>query len=143
MKMWCGFWTMLLPKKSFNCLVNRHKMKNRLLCLLLFISLSACNNSQTICDLPEDSRPGWMEELISELEKGSAFEYHYIVSGKFQGLQVFVLKNCCPFCNSVFVVYNCSGEELGMLGGKIEDQDVTQQEYYWAPAAAECSINQD
>ena len=109
--------------------------------LLVFVSLFifSCQEETTVCNIPEGSIPGWMSEIITELEPTAAYSYSYIVSGRYEGQEVFILKNCCPFCGSVYPVYTCDGASLGTLGNEVNANDIEDEKFFWAPEAVQCS----
>ena len=116
-------------------------MKNYLLPLLLSIMLfSGCNEDKGICNLPEDAQPIWVQDLIADLEGGAAYTYSFMMTGTYEGQQVFILKNCCPFCASAFPVFTCDGTEIGTIGSEINPNDIKDEEFYWAPPAVQCAI---
>lgn len=106
----------------------------------VFFLAFACQENKGICDLPEDTQPVWVQDLITDLEGSAAFNYSYIVTGTYEGQQVFVLKNCCPFCSSAFPVFICDGTEIGTIGSEINGNNIRDEEFYWAPAGVQCSI---
>ncbi len=114
------------------------------LCFLFFLSCTkddvqkACYNEDPVEELE------WLSSQISELEAGSLSEYQYIKQAEYKGELVFVFGNCCPFCGSVFSVYNCSGEKIGHLGNREEDIDFSKLEnvtLIWKPNNSQCNFN--
>jgi hypothetical protein len=41
--------------------------------------------------------------------------YFYISTAQFMGNTVFILEDCCALCNTVHLVYNCSGKKIGYV----------------------------
>lgn len=100
--------------------------------------LQACDTQNVLVDLP------WLAELIEEQEQfiiGQNFSF--IGTGKLNQKRVFILQNCCPFCNTVAPVYDCNGEELGFLGSNdINFEDIENYEVIWKSSKNECAFSE-
>jgi hypothetical protein len=59
----------------------------------------------------------------------------------YQGETVFIQTSCDPLGNSVFPVYNCSGELVGYLG-EISSGSLTNLSVLWIPANSACNVNE-
>jgi hypothetical protein len=68
-----------------------------------------CGTTDPVADLP------WLNTLTNELNDSYFGVYYSISKTTFEGNDVFVLRNCCPNCNSVIPVYSCTGDQLGIL----------------------------
>lgn len=96
--------------------------------------LQACNTDNVLVDLP------WLAELVTELNKSDfGRKYSYISTGIYMGQTIFSLQNCCPFCNSVTPIYDCSGNNLGFLGSQgIESDEITNWKVIWKSTESTC-----
>ncbi|WP_420603428.1 hypothetical protein [Flagellimonas sp.] len=87
------------------------------------------------------------EKILTYLnEESSTQEYQYVLKGEYNGNAVFVFGNCCPFCNTVTQVFDCSGNLLGYVdysnSGKenaINDNKITNKENLW-PKTPNCNF---
>lgn len=93
-----GFWKGILPG----------------LILLTLISCSEEEGPIALCGgTSELDELAWVQELIDELEKSKiSREFSYLMSGDFEGTTYLYLGNCCPYCNSIPVVYDCQGNRM-------------------------------
>lgn len=100
--------------------------------------LQACKTDNVLVDLP------WLAELIEEQEQSFIGQnYSFISTGKYKLKTVFILQNCCPNCNSVSPVYDCSGEKLGFLGSNdIEIDKVQKYEVIWKSSENSCVFSE-
>jgi hypothetical protein len=95
-------------------------MKASLFLLLVFCSVSFRCSDDTPSDGCDSSNPvrhlPWLYVQIEQLKQSSIFEYMWITTAKHNSQTVFILGDCCPFCDSMLIVYNCSGEQIGIVG---------------------------
>lgn len=95
-------------------------MKKLMILILLIVSVSIackedeepiliCGTIDPVADLP------WLTTLTKELNDSYFGVYISIAKTTYEGNDVFVLRNCCPNCNSVIPVYSCSGDQIGIL----------------------------
>ena len=93
-----------------------------------------CGTDNVLQDLP------WLAELIEGLEQSEiGSKYSYISQAVYEGQTVFVLQNCCPFCNSVYTVTDCAGNDLGFIGsGGIDPSAITDSEVIWKSSENTC-----
>jgi hypothetical protein len=68
-----------------------------------------CGTIDPVADLT------WLNTLTNELNDSYFGVYYSISKTTYEGNDVFVLRNCCPNCNSVIPVYSCTGDQLGIL----------------------------
>ena len=95
----------------------------------------ACNVEDPATNLP------WLAEKIEELEASSTGNFEYVTKGRYGALTIFIMKNCCPNCLSIYLVYNCNGEEIGYLGdGSIDPDAVTNEEVVWKHEDSPCNV---
>lgn len=124
----------------------KDKMKKfSLLIILTTISISCSKSSddngeglsflksQGSCD---ESNLDWLQEMIDdyELNEYGSEEYFYFSKAIYNGQQVIIHGNCCAVCNTAFLVYDCSGEFLGVIGIRdidISMEDITQHKLIW------------
>lgn len=122
-------------------------MKNYIYLFALLVCLSfscsedpkpieACATDNVLEDLP------WLVEKIEEFEQSTfGQEYSYISKGTYQSQAVFIFQNCCPFCNTVFTVYDCSGNFMDTLGsGGISPSEITGMAVIWKSADSSCGV---
>lgn len=100
--------------------------------------LQACNTQNVLVDLP------WLAELIEEQEQSEIGQnFSFIATGKFGKSRVFILQNCCPFCASIFPVFNCSGDVLGSIGSDGFDLDkIENYEVIWKSSINACGFSE-
>jgi hypothetical protein len=95
-------------------------MKKFIVLMLLVFSVSfgckedeepilICGTIDPVADLP------WLNTLTDELNDSYFGVYYSISKTTYEGNDVFVLRNCCPNCNSVIPVFSCTGDQLGIL----------------------------
>lgn len=112
--------------------------------LLICFSFSCSEDSDPIqtCNVDNVLNQPWLQELIAETEQFEiGREYTFISMGTYNSQTVFMLKNCCPFCNSVVPVYDCSGNTLGTIGSEgISADEITDSEVIWKSSNNSCNI---
>jgi hypothetical protein len=98
--------------------------------------IQACATDNVLQDLP------WLAELIEGLEQSEiGSKYSYISQAVYEGQTVFVLQNCCPFCNSIYTVTDCAGNDLGFIGsGGIDPSTITSSEVIWKSSENTCAF---
>jgi hypothetical protein len=83
--------------------------------LLLFFACEEPNINNCIVEKPLEELV-WLNSEISQIEADTLMSaYWYISTALYQGNTVFVLQDCCPVCNTVHLVFNCSGEPIGYI----------------------------
>ena len=99
------------------------------------VPIQACNVDD-VMDLP------WLQELTAETEEFEiGMNYSYITMGTYDSQTVFVLQNCCPNCQSVFPVYDCSGNQLGLIGADgIVWDEISDRKVIWKSSMNSCNI---
>lgn len=100
--------------------------------------IQACDTQNVLVDLP------WLAELIEEQEQFEISQsYSFISTGEINGRSIFVLQNCCPFCNTISPVYDCSGQPIGLLNSSdIKFEDIENYEVIWKSSKNECSFQE-
>ncbi|MHA7131385.1 hypothetical protein [Algoriphagus namhaensis] len=85
----------------------------------------------------------WLNTLTSELDDSVISTYYYITAAVYQNQEVFILKNCCPNCNAVELVYTCSGETIGFLardGVSIDPSEISEETVIWRGFNFSCGV---
>ncbi|MBL0739723.1 hypothetical protein [Chryseolinea lacunae] len=102
----------------------------RIALLLLGLLAFACDNKK--CDpSPAGEACGvanpvenlvWLRDRITELKTNNAelAKYFYVQQSTYQGQTVFIFGNCCPFCDSIFLVRDCAGNTLDIASGSVD-----------------------
>ena len=81
-----------------------------------------------------------MDTIINDLIASTTYQYNYINSGIYKSQEVFILKNCCPFCASVFIVYACDGNQIGTIGADdINPDKIENEKLFWAAPDNQCN----
>jgi len=79
--------------------------------------VSNCENTCSVIDPIEELE--WLRTEINGIgltSNDSITIYFYATMANYNGNTVFMIKNCCPFCNTTPpIIKNCNGEILGYL----------------------------
>jgi len=77
----------------------------------------------------------WLNERTEQ-----PWEYLYITQAEYTGETIFMMKNCCPYCNTVITAYNCEGTLLGVVGqgSEIDASLILNEKTIWKPANSPC-----
>ncbi len=96
---------------------------------------NACSVEDPVHDLP------WLAAKVEEMQNSSLAEYWYVTQAQYGTETVFIYGNCCPFCNTMTPVFNCSGEQLGIVGdGTFEMDSFKDEAVIWAPDDSHCQF---
>lgn len=125
-------------------------MKSTLLPIIIFFFLClSCDNSDNIngnlCSVENAIEDlDWLKSKIAEYKENSSDtqKYFYVTRAAYENMTVIIFPNCCPLCNTVTLVYNCSGELLGIVGSREEDIDegiLDRDIIIWKPDDFACS----
>jgi hypothetical protein len=112
----------------------------RLLNLLLGVTLilyscqqqeepKICNVEVPLTDLI------WLKNLLTTAADSDLSIYSYLIQGSYQNQTVFILGNCCPFCNWMPVVLDCQGNPVQQA----TLFDVMDQKVIWRPKESVCN----
>lgn len=84
-------------------------------------AIAACDVNNPIEDLD------WLKARAQEIKDGTSdlAQYFYIEMAEYKGKTVFIGQNCCPYCSSVILVYDCEGKELGSTGTEILASEIS------------------
>lgn len=98
-----------------------------------FLAVMACTEcdreNQRECEVSEPSAGlAWLEQERAGIESMDADlrSYFYIASGRYKNQKVFVLSDCCPHCNTISEVKDCSGNLLGLLQADIPSDEISE-----------------
>ncbi|WP_346882898.1 hypothetical protein [uncultured Algibacter sp.] len=74
--------------------------------------INTCNVSNPIENL------AWLKEKTQALEvtPQEMLKYVYVSEGEYMDNTVYIFADCCQLCNSVYIVYNCEGNTIGIIG---------------------------
>jgi len=113
-----------------------------LLLILTFIFAFSCEQDDTVvstaCGVndPAENLP-WLKTMIESWKVNSTiYEYMYVQQGTNSGQTVFIVGNCCPFCDTYFPIYNCAGEEI--ISASI--LDIKDKKTIWKPEGSLCTF---
>jgi hypothetical protein len=70
---------------------------------------AACSVNNPVEDLP------WLKSRIAEMCGSAVGEYGYVDIVTYKGADAFLIGNGCPYCNTVIVLYDCSGDKIGFV----------------------------
>lgn len=121
-------------------------MKNYiyLIFFLVCFSFSCSDDTDPIraCNVENVLDLSWLQELIAQTEKFEiGRDYTFISMGIYDSQTVFLLNNCCPLCNSIVPVYDCSGNTLGTIGSEgISADEITDLKVIWKSSNNSCNI---
>jgi len=79
----------------------------------------------------------WLSDLVQSLEDRSQNlheTYKYVSRAVYKNEYAYILNNCCPFCNTIVIVYNCEGIIKGHLGygtGSIDSSLLQDSTIIW------------
>jgi hypothetical protein len=116
------------PKQPF--------MKSTIIFLGLFFLLS-CNQDEPIhtclvntCLVKDPlTELDWLKAEIADRESNPSdlSKYFFISMAVYEGNTVFIFDDCCPMCDTISIVYNCTGEQIGYKGDIVDT--ITWQGY--------------
>ena len=115
-------------------------MKNYLFLLIVLVTLSCKDKVQpsSICDVknPIEDLP-WLKAEIDRREKSTSdIEFYFFIEqGEYNNQTVFLYNNCCPMCNTIIPVYDCSGTKLFDLSPGMEIKKIKT---LWKPEGCPC-----
>lgn len=127
-------------------------MKTVLSALLFFLLATACENCDPgdyyypACSVDDPTKElEWLREEIEDREQNrdDLYEYFFISQAGYEGETVFIYNDCCPNCNTVVRVLNCSGEQIGVVSpreGDIDRSQLTNVTVVWQPEGFECRL---
>ncbi|HTF19849.1 MAG TPA: hypothetical protein VK658_17375 [Chryseolinea sp.] len=115
--------------------------------ILCVACLAACSDDDDdfdACDVANPEELTWFKEATESLnQSGEISQYMYFTQAEYQGQRVYLQRNCCPSCNSVILVFDCAGNELGWLGSgedAIKTEDIKNESVAWKSDGNVCAI---
>ena len=114
--------------------------------LITFLLFSSCREESLTTNTCNADDPvteiDWISDLIHELEQNNSdiSHYFYLFQANLDGSTVFVLNNCCPFCNTTITVQDCSGNIIGTIGKDFDIGELQHIKIIWKPVDFACSI---
>lgn len=107
--------------------------------------LTRCSTEEVIvcgienpCGIDEDLT--WLDSEVKN--QGELYnKYFYVSQAVYQGEIVFLFENCCPLCQTIILVKNCSGDTIGHLGyneGDIDPEEISNSFVVWKAPENEC-----
>jgi hypothetical protein len=111
-----------------------------LLCLSLSCSEEDCDPQQT-CSMgnPVEEIPA-LANIIQEWANAGWEEYIWVTQANYQNEVVFIVGNCCPFCDSFLPVYNCAGEQIGIVYDTIDARILDNDILIWKAENSTCTF---
>jgi hypothetical protein len=115
--------------------------------LLLFLIIAGCTYNHVpdprfnTCgvDDPITELP-WLSAKIDELQQFSS-PYTFVEQAIYKNETVYIFNNCCPFCNTIVPVLDCSGRKLFLLsGGESDNEKLHNRFIIWKPADYACTF---
>jgi len=121
-------------------------MKKIFLVCLLFIFLFSCEKDkfENTCGVDNPLQElTWLKDQIEHIEQLNPEDtrYYYFKMAKYQDSTVFLPGNCNPGYDMVFIVLDCSGERIGIIGSgedMISWDQLTGQQVIWKPENSAC-----
>ncbi len=115
---------------------------------LVLVVIISCekNRFENTCGVDDPVEElAWLRDQITYIEQldMEASQYYYMKIAKYRGGTVFLPGNCNPVINSVFVVLNCSGERIGIIGNgedMIGWEELSEIQLIWQPAYSACNF---
>lgn len=115
-----------------------------LLTLITALFAYSCENVKTLCpgEVSDDSVDSLIAELEAEQSNNTVTrDFTYLAEANHNGNTVFILANCCPYCLSLFPVYDCSGQEIGHIGDDTFNPNLLNSaKIVWRSENNQCSL---
>ena len=111
-------------------------MKYSKLIITLFSLLIISCKEDVDCDNLD-----WMDDKVKEIEMSELSQYFYITQAEYKNMEVYIFRNCCPFCDTVISVSNCAGESIGYLNSDIDSGKLRNEYVIWRPDTFSCTVN--
>lgn len=121
-------------------------MKRYFVFIALTVFALSCNDEHDPGRMCAVTNPAedldWLASDIEVWKRSQLAEYAYVSAVEYEGTTVFIYGNCCPYCNSIFQVYNCSGEVIGSMGdGNFDTSLLEHAEVIWKGENSSCFFN--
>ncbi len=117
--------------------------------LMICFLLTSCSSDddlkfKVLCsvDNPTTDLPWLKAEIEAREQNVTEFSrYLYISQAIHKGEAIIIYADCCPVCNSVYVVYNCRGENIGFIGdGNFTLETLSSGKVIWKTDDNSCSF---
>lgn len=109
-----------------------------LFCLLFSFACQESDDPVIVCGVSDPiENIAWLKQLAEESGKSSLAEYSYIMQAKYKGERVFYWGTCCPNCNWILVLRDCSGNEIE---GDYTFDDLEDKQVIWQLENSQCSF---
>ena len=120
-------------------------MKHLSLILLLGMIFFSCQKDELpvlVCGVEDPVEDlDWLNEQIRELEGSDFGAFQYFTQAKSGNQDIFILKNCCSNCNSVYPIYDCQGNELGSVGdSRFPMSAISDEKVIWKSSNSLCNV---
>ncbi len=90
--------------------------------ILIALNFSCKEEEDYVCSVKNPIKDlTWLADDIKILNQGSLSQYFYVSWAIYESNPVFIYGNCCPNCNTITPVYDCSGNNIGVIGDGDED----------------------
>ncbi len=95
-----------------------------ILLMLLFSCQDAHVNNCSVNNPIENL--AWLNTKINNIKADTLLSaYFYFSTVEYLGNTVFVLEDCCLLCNTIRIVYNCTGKAIGYISENRSDRPLT------------------
>lgn len=121
-------------------------MLKKVLVITAVLSIISCSDTD---DTPESScgvsdpklELEWLKTEITNREANLSEDskYCYIEQADLQGQTVFIYQDCNPAINKVIPVYDCSGNQIGLLHSDISPNSLNEGFILWKTADFACT----
>ena len=83
----------------------------------------------------------WLAKITASSKPTEFGNYFYITQAEYNEETIFIMKNCCPHCNTVITAYNCEGTFLGIVGrnSEIDPSLILNERIIWKQDNSSCS----
>lgn len=123
-------------------------MRKTIILSLFLACLFSCekNKFENTCGVDDPVEElVWLRDQIDDIElmEPEASQYYYFRMAKYYGATVFLPGNCNPAFNMVFVVLDCSGERIGIIGDGIDMirwDELSEMQLLWKPESSACNF---
>lgn len=123
------------------------KKLSYLIVSIFFVAFSCQEKSEEptfeVCGVKDPVKElAWLAERTAQYEPTELGSYFYITQAEYNKESIFIMRNCCPYCNTAITAYNCEGTFLGVVGpeSEIDGSQLLNERVIWKPANSSCSI---
>ncbi len=112
--------------------------------LIIVFALASCKNDSldkagNNCGVKNPTEDlSWLKQEISKRDQNltDLNKYFFIQQAEYEGQTVFVYSNCCPFCDTMLLVYNCEG----VLLQSSDNQKIINSKVIYRPSDFKCQL---